>query len=51
MTIYIYDNETGKQVDSHTADSNNACEQWAADNYGSDDYHWSYCNQPISNAV
>lgn len=49
MTIYIYSNETGKQVASHTADSNEACELWADANYGSNDYHWSYCDQPVSN--
>jgi len=51
MTIYIYSNETGKQVDSYTADDNNACEQWASDNYGFNDYHWSYSDMPVSNAI
>ena len=50
MTIYIYSNETGKQVASHTAASNDDCEGWADENYGSNDYHWSYCDQPESNA-
>ena len=50
MTIYIYSNETGKKVGSHTAASNAACEAWADENYSSNDHHWSYCNQPVSNA-
>jgi hypothetical protein len=50
MTIYIYDNETMLQVASHEGKDNAECEQWADEQYGSNDYHWSYCNQPISNA-
>ena len=46
MTIYIYDNETGEQVDAHTADSNEQCERWANDKYGINDYTWSYHDQP-----
>jgi hypothetical protein len=44
MTIYIYDNETGKQVDSHTASSNAECEQWASEVYDINDYTASYHN-------
>jgi len=51
MTIYIYSNETGKQVDSHTANDNAACEKWANDEYGSNDFHWSYTDQEVSDAV
>ena len=51
MTIYIYSNKTGKRVSAHTADSNQACEVWADENYGSDDYHWSYLKVARSNAV
>ena len=51
MTIYIYSNETGKQVASHTAADNAACEQWADENYGSNDYHYSYADVPVSNAI
>ena len=51
MTIYIYDNVTGKQVASHQAESNEACEAWANEQYGSNDYHWSYEDASISNAV
>lgn len=50
MKIYIYDNESGKQVDSYYGADNADCEQWADEHYGSNDYHWSYCDQPVSNA-
>lgn len=50
-TIYIYSNETGKQMASHTGADNAACEQWADENYGSNDYHWAYVDVPVSNAV
>ena len=50
-TIYIYSNETGCQVAQHTAQDNAACEAWAEVNYGDVDYHWSYADQPVSNAV
>jgi hypothetical protein len=51
MTIYVYSNETGRQVASYTADSNDACEAWVESNYGSNDYHAGYDNWPVSNAV
>ena len=51
MTIYIYSNETGEQVAHYEGRNNDDCEQWAEDHYGSNDYHWSYCDQPISNAI
>ena len=50
MTIYIYSNETGKRIASHAADTNQACEVWADENYGSNDYHWSYAKVARSNA-
>jgi hypothetical protein len=50
ITIYIYNNETGLQVGKHTGASNEECESWAAKYYGNDDYHWSYCDQEVSNA-
>ena len=50
MTIYIYSNETGKQVASHSAETNQECERWADETYGSNDYHWSYSDVPVSNA-
>jgi len=49
-TIYVYSNETGQQVAHHTGADNDACEQWADDNYGINDYHWAYCDVAVSNA-
>jgi hypothetical protein len=46
LTIYIYDNETGKQVASLMAADNAACEKLADDAYGSNDYTWSYADVP-----
>jgi hypothetical protein len=51
LTIYIYSNETGHQVAQHQAADNAACDAWAEANYGDLDYHWSYADQPVSNAV
>lgn len=51
MTIYIYSNATGEQVASHTAEDNEACEKWADENYCSNDYHQSYHDVPVSNAL
>lgn len=45
LTIYIYCNETGKQVASHAAETYQECETWADDNYGSNDYHYSYVDR------
>lgn len=50
MTIYIYSNETNKQVDAIEGADNVDCERQANDKWGSNDYHWSYCNQAVSNA-
>lgn len=50
MTIYIYSNETGKQVDAIEGSDNTDCERLAQDKWGSDDYHWSYINTDTSNA-
>lgn len=51
MTIYIYSNETGKQVASYTGTDNQDCERWADSMYCSNDYHASYSDHAISNAV
>lgn len=51
MTIYVYSNETGKQVASHEAEDNAACEAWADENYGSNDCHYSYVDAVVSNEV
>lgn len=50
MTIYVYCNETGLQVASYSAETNEECEAWVSETYGINDYSASYCNQPISNA-
>ena len=51
MTIYIYSNETGKQVDAIDGEDNADCELQALQKWSDSDYHYSYCDQPISNAV
>ena len=51
MTIYIYSNETGKQVDAIEGVDNAECERKADDKWGSNDYHWSYTEAPASDAV
>lgn len=48
MTIYIYSNETGEQAANYSGETNAQCEQWASDNYGFNDYHWSYSNMQVS---
>lgn len=51
MTIYIYSNETGQQVDCYTGKDNADCNAWAEKAYGSNDCHWSYTDSDASNAV
>lgn len=51
MIIYVYSNETGKQVDAIEGQDNAECERLAADKWSSNDYHYSYCDTPTSNAV
>ena len=51
MTIYIYSNETGRQVDAIEGRDNAECERMAAEKWSSNDYHWSYNDVPVSNAV
>jgi len=50
LTIYIYSNETGEQVDAIEGADNEECERRADERWGSNDYHWSYNDQPVSNA-
>ena len=50
MTIYIYSNETSKQVDEIEGADNADCERLAQDKWGSDDYHWAYTDAQNSNA-
>lgn len=51
MTIYIYSNETGKQVDAIQGADNNECERLAEDKWGSNEHHFAYTGAPVSNAV
>lgn len=51
MTIYVYSNETGKQIDAIEGADNKECESLADEKWGSNDYHWSYQDMPLSNAV
>lgn len=51
MTIYVYSNSTGAQVDAITGRDNDECERVADARYGGNDFHWAYCDMPISNAV
>jgi len=51
MTIYIYSNETGKQVDAIEGADNAECEALAQDKWGSNDFHWSYKNVEVSDAI
>ena len=50
-TIYIYSNETGDQVDAIAGKDNDDCERLANEKWGSNDYHWSYIDTPVSNAT
>lgn len=45
MTIYIYSNETGEQVEAIECMDNAECERLA------NDYHWSYSDAAKSDAV
>jgi hypothetical protein len=51
MTIYVYSNETGHQVDAIEGRDNAECEKLAGEKWSSNDYHWSYTDVPMSNAV
>ena len=50
MTIYIYSNETNEQVAAIEGVDYKECEKLADEQFGSNDYHFSYCDVPISNA-
>lgn len=50
MTIYIYSNETGIQVASHTAVTEADALVWAEEQYCSNDFHYSDVDVPVSNA-
>ena len=40
--IYVYENETGQQVDSHKGLDNAENEQWFLVTYNMNDYQYSY---------
>lgn len=42
MIINIRSLETGELVASYVGETNQECEKWADDNYGSNDYSWDY---------
>lgn len=50
ITLYIYHDRAGVRVDHHSADTLQACEDWASEWYGDGGYHWSteYHNQLAS---
>ena len=50
ITYYIYSNETNDQVDQITATTEFDANEKAEKKYGSNDYHWSTCDQELSNA-
>jgi hypothetical protein len=43
MTIYITDNETSEVIDEYTGATNEECEAWARETWGSNGFSWSYC--------
>lgn len=47
----IYSNETGRQVDALEGANNTECERAAEEKWSSNDYHWSYLDVPVSNAI
>ncbi len=51
MRIYVYSNESGEQVAHYDGADNNECEALADAHWSSNDYHWSYSDVPISDAV
>jgi len=51
MTIYIYSNVNGEQVDAIEGVDNAECERLAEEKWGYDEYHWSYNDMPVSDAV
>jgi hypothetical protein len=51
MTLYIYSNETGQQVARIEGPDSTECEQLAQQEWNSNDFHYSYVDAPVSNAV
>jgi hypothetical protein len=48
MTIYIYRNDDGRQVDAIEGSDSTDCERVAEGKWGTRNYHWSFNNAPIS---
>ena len=42
MKLIVYSNETNEHVATITGETNEACERAAEDQYGSNDYSWTY---------
>jgi len=51
MTIYVYSNTDGRQVDAIEGSDTSDCESKAEEKWGSIQYHWSFNNAPVSNVV
>jgi hypothetical protein len=42
MKLIVYSSDTNKHVATITGETNEACERAAEDQYGSNDYGWTY---------
>ena len=51
LKLHIYSNETGRQVAAIEGTDNAECEALAEEQWNSNDYHWSYVDQRVSNAI
>jgi rubredoxin len=49
--IYVYSNETGKQVDAIEAATPEECLALATEKWNTNDFHFSSRNVEISNAI
>ena len=48
MTIYVYRNSDGRQVDALEGSDTTDCERRAEEKWGASDFHWSFNNAPHS---
>jgi hypothetical protein len=48
MTIYVYRNSDGLQVDAIEGIDTTDCEHRAQEKWGAADFHWSFNNAPVS---
>jgi hypothetical protein len=51
MTIYVYRNNDGRPVDAIEGTDTSDCERRAEEKWGSESYHCSFNNAPISKPV